>query len=460
MGVISMKERIERRFIKFINVICITAIYALCWFEAYGLEISDPFFYWGNWVLVGLFGFIYFNIARLYHGFDIHLRRISETVYSQILAVIFSNILLYMITVLINRHLMHLAPLVVTLVVQGFLIAAWSVLSHRWYFHAFPPKKTILVDGGHRNMAHLIQRYGVNRHFQVIGNLTAHDCVRDMDTALHNAEVVILGSVHSHERNQILKYCIMTGKLAYFLPRIGDTIISGSTPSNLFHLPLRLVYRYSPKPEYLFIKRMYDILLSLIALICFSPIMLCVAIAIKRTDGGAIFYRQARLTKDGKIFDVLKFRSMRMDAEKNGVARLSAGDADPRITKVGRVIRACRVDELPQLLNILHGDMAIVGPRPERPEIAAQYEKKLPEWNLRLQCKCGLTGYAQVYGQYNTTPYDKLLMDLIYIANPSLVEDFKIIFGTVKILFMKESTEGVIANQSGLHIEHKTGEKS
>lgn len=398
--------------------------------------------------MVGLFGFIYFNIARLYHGFDIHLRRISETVYSQILAVIFSNILLYMITVLINRHLMHLAPLVVTLVVQGFLIAAWGVLSHRWYFHAFPPKKTILVDGGHRNMAHLIQRYGVNRHFQVIGNLAAHDCVRDMDTALHNAEVVILGSVHSHDRNQILKYCIMTGKLAYFLPRIGDTIISGSTPSNLFHLPLRLVYRYSPKPEYLLIKRMYDILLSLIALICFSPIMVCVAIAIKRTDGGAIFYRQARLTKDGKVFDVLKFRSMRMDAEKDGVARLSAGDADPRITKVGRIIRACRVDELPQLLNILRGDMAIVGPRPERPEIAAQYEKNLPEWNLRLQCKCGLTGYAQVYGQYNTTPYDKLLMDLLYIANPSLVEDFKIIFGTVKILFMKESTEGVVVNQS------------
>ena len=133
---------------------------------------------------------------------------------------------------------------------------------------------------------------------------------------------------------------------------------------------------------------------------------------------------------------------MRMDAEKDGVARLSAGDADPRITRVGRVIRACRIDELPQLLNILRGDMAIVGPRPERPEIAAQYEKELPEWSLRLQCKCGLTGYAQIYGQYNTTPYDKLLMDLLYIANPSLVDDFKIIFGTVKILFMKESTEG------------------
>lgn len=460
MGVLSMKERIERRLIKFVNVIAITAVYALCWFSSYGLEISDPFFYWGNWVLVALFGSIYFNMARLYHGFDIHLRRISEIVYSQMLAVVFSNVILYVVTVLINRHLMNIGPLVVTLSIQGLLVAVWGVLSHRWYFSTFPPKKTVLVGGRHRNMEHLIQRYGVNQHFQVIHSVSAHDCIQNMREALYDAEAVILGSVHSHDRNQILKYCITTGKMAYFLPRIGDTIISGAMPSNLFHLPLRLVYRYSPKPEYLLIKRMYDILLSLIALICFSPVMLCVAIAIKRTDGGAIFYRQARLTKDGKVFDVLKFRSMRMDAEKDGVARLSAGEADPRITKVGRVIRACRIDELPQLLNILRGDMAIVGPRPERPEIAAQYEKSLPEWNLRLQCKCGLTGYAQVYGQYNTTPYDKLLMDLLYIANPSLVEDFKIIFGTVKILFMKESTEGVIANQSVLHIEHKTGEKS
>ena len=137
-----------------------------------------------------------------------------------------------------------------------------------------------------------------------------------------------------------------------------------------------------------------------------------------------------------------------MDAEKDGVARLSSGEADPRITKVGRFIRACRFDELPQLINILRGDMSIVGPRPERPEIAEQYKKELPEFDLRLQCKCGLTGYAQVYGQYNTTPYDKLLMDLMYIARPSFIEDLKICFATVKILFEKESTEGVAEGQT------------
>ena len=174
--------------------------------------------------------------------------------------------------------------------------------------------------------------------------------------------------------------------------------------------------------------------------------MLIIGLLIKR-DGGTAFYKQNRLTKDGKVFPVYKFRSMRMDAEKDGVARLSTGENDPRITPIGCFIRAVRLDELPQLLNILKGDMSIVGPRPERPEISAQYEKEFPEWNLRLQAKCGLTGYAQVYGQYNTTPYDKLLMDLMYISEPSLFEDFKIMFATVKILFMKESTEGVAEGQ-------------
>lgn len=222
--------------------------------------------------------------------------------------------------------------------------------------------------------------------------------------------------------------------------------MSGAEKAHLFHLPMLRVGRYNPTPEYLIWKRAFDIVVAGTALVVFSPIMVVLAIII-RMDGGTAFYRQKRLTKDGKVFEILKFRSMRMDAEKDGVARLSSGDADPRITKVGRFIRACRFDELPQLFNILAGDMSIVGPRPERPEIAKEYKKELPEFDLRLQCKCGLTGFAQVYGKYNTTPYDKLLMDLMYIAQPSMIEDLKICFATVKILFLKDSTEGIAADQ-------------
>ena len=212
---------------------------------------------------------------------------------------------------------------------------------------------------------------------------------------------------------------------------------------HMFHLPVLRVDRYKPAPEYAFIKRLFDVLLSAVAFILLSPIFLITAAAVKLEDGGPVFYKQERLTIDGKVFKVVKFRSMHVDAEKNGVARLSTGDKDDRITKVGHFIRKVRIDELPQLLNILKGDMTIVGPRPERPSIAAQYEKELPEFALRLQAKAGLTGYAQVYGKYNTSPYDKLMMDLMYIAHASILEDIRIILATVKILFMPESTEGV-----------------
>ena len=220
-------------------------------------------------------------------------------------------------------------------------------------------------------------------------------------------------------------------------------IMTGAKKVHMLHLPVMKLERYNPKFEFLFIKRLFDIVVSGIALIVFSPIMLIVAVIIKLTDGGPVFYKQVRLTKNAREFNVLKFRSMRVDAEKDGVARLSTGSKDTRVTPIGRFIRKVRIDELPQLINIIKGDMSIVGPRPERPQIMEQYEKELPEFKLRLQAKAGLTGYAQVYGKYNTTPYNKLEMDLMYIANPSLLEDLKIMFATIKILFIPESTEGV-----------------
>jgi lipopolysaccharide/colanic/teichoic acid biosynthesis glycosyltransferase len=176
-------------------------------------------------------------------------------------------------------------------------------------------------------------------------------------------------------------------------------------------------------------------------------LLIAVAALIKLEDGGPVLYKQVRLTKDGREFNMLKFRSMVVSAEQDGVARLSTGDDDPRITRVGRVLRAHRFDELPQLFNVLGGSMSLVGPRPERPEIAAEYERDMPEFALRLQCKAGLTGYAQVYGKYNTTPYDKLQMDLMYMSKPSIVEDLKILFATFTILFKRESTEGVAPGQ-------------
>ena len=450
----SMHKKIQQELLNGFNILLVTGAFWLCWSYFYARQITHPFYYAGNLIMVFLFGLFYYFTSHLYNGYSLPISRIYELVYSQALAALISDGILYLITILINRHYISFFPFVPTFLLQFFLITLWTVAAHQWYFREFPPKKTVVILGQGQNVDKLVKQYGMDVHFDVQSVVPVEECLKDIPGTIGQAEVVFCCGLHSHNRNLVTKYCVAHKIGTYVIPRIGDVIMDSAKKVHLFHLPMMAVQRYNPSPEFLFFKRLYDIVLSLVALVLFAPIMAAVAVAIKMTDGGDIFYRQARLTKDGKVFQVLKFRSMRMDAEKDGVARLSTGENDPRVTKVGRFIRAVRFDELPQLLNILKGDMAIVGPRPERPEISAQYAKAMPEWNLRLQAKCGLTGYAQVYGQYNTTPYDKLLLDLMYIAKPSLFEDFKIIFATVKILFMKDSTEGVAEGQVTAEAAH------
>jgi len=187
------------------------------------------------------------------------------------------------------------------------------------------------------------------------------------------------------------------------------------------------------------IKRAMDIILSLIILPFILPFMFLAAIAIKIHDKGPIIYKQKRLTINSKEFEVYKFRSMILDAEKDGIARL-ATDEDKRITPIGNVLRKFRIDEFPQIINVLKGDMSLVGPRPERPELTQEYIKEMPEFTFRLNVKAGLTGFAQVIGKYDTTPYDKLKMDLMYIERYSILTDFKIIMMTLKTMLFPGKT--------------------
>ena len=442
-----LKHDLGLRFIKLMNVALMTVPFAFCWELYYADKITIPFYNLGNWVVVGLFALLYIMFARVYDAFLVSVNRISEMVYSQCLAVLFSDCIMFIVIWLLKRHFPNLVPGLVTLGVQIVLTVLWSVAAHKWYYHSFPPKRTAIVNGYHYGLEEMIPEYDLQKKFDVRISVSARECVVNPDM-LQDMETVFLGGVGSHDRNVILKYCINRGIDVYVIPRIGDIIMSGASKMHMLHLPVLRAGRCNPHPEAKLIKRLFDIVSSAAVLLVVSPFMLVTALAIKLGDGGPVFYKQDRLTKDGKVFKVLKFRSMRVDAEKDGVARLSTGDKDDRITPVGRVIRKLRIDELPQLLNILGGSMSVVGPRPERPEIAAQYEAELPEFKLRLQVKAGLTGYAQVYGKYNTTPYNKLQMDLMYIANPSFIEDLRIIFATIKILFLPESTDGVAEGQT------------
>lgn len=433
------------RLLKLFNVLLITIPFAWGWFNYYAPHMALPFYDRGNWVVVALYAVLYMIFGRVYGGFWISLNRISESVYSQALAVMMTSGIMYVVTVLLERQLPNIWPVIAAFAVQLVLSGLWSMAAHVAYYMLFPATKTIIVYDERQGMEKLIQDYGFEKKFTVIKTLTVEQCIANIDL-LHNAQTVFVSGVHSHERNIILKYCVEHGIMMYLVPRIGDVLMSGAQQMHMFHLPMLRVGRYNPSPWHTIAKRTFDVVSAGALFLVISPLMLITAIAIK-TDGGPVFYKQRRLTQDGKEFDVLKFRSMRVDAEKDGVARLSTGDKDDRITPVGHFIRKVRIDELPQLLNIIGGSMSVVGPRPERPEIASQYVKEMPEFSLRLQAKAGLTGYAQVYGKYNTTPYDKLQMDLMYISNPSFWEDLRIIFATIKILFVPESTEGVAEGQ-------------
>ena len=442
----SFKSRTSRRLwlycMKLINIVLMTAPFAACWYIFYAGGIKNPFFNKGNWVVVGLFALLYIVFCKLYSGLSISTKRITEAVYSQTLSAFISNAFMYIVISLLSSGFVSFPELLLALVIQFTFSVIWTYIVHRIYFKKLKPMSTIFVYDMRENIDDFVKPYYIDKRFDIKQILHTEECLLDLNITLKDTDTVFLCGVHSSERNQIIKHCVRSGIRVYVIPRVGDVLMSGAKPVHMFHIPMMTLKRYDPSAEYLLVKRVFDIIISCLALIVLSPVMLAVALIIK-SDGGTVFYTQKRLTKDRKEFSIIKFRSMKMDAEKDGVARLSSGDSDERITPIGKVIRKLRIDELPQLFCVIKGDLSIVGPRPERPEIAEQYEKEMPEFALRLQAKAGLTGLAQVYGKYSTTPYDKLLMDLQYIANPSVVSDLKIIFATVKILFMPESTEGV-----------------
>lgn len=430
------------RLVKLLNVVLVTLPFIYVWYELYGSEILNPFKRRGNWLIIVSFVLLYILITHTYDGFLINIAHVTDIVYSQFLALVITNVAMYIVISLLSKRLVSPHWLLLMFFVQLSICVLWAILANKWYYSFFPPKRTAIIYDKRKGMEELIDEYGLNRKYDIQKVLHIGDCVNSPNI-LNGCQTVFLSGIHSTDRNVVIKYCIEHNITALVIPRVGDLIMSSASRMHIFHLPILRVNRYKPTLEYSLIKRLLDIVLSIAALIVFSPIVLITAIAIAIDDGRPIFYKQARLTKDGKVFNIIKFRSMKKDAEKEVGAILSSGEKDARITRVGRVIRRVRIDEIPQLVNIIKGDMTIVGPRPERPEIAALIEKRLPEFRLRLQMKAGLTGYAQVYGKYNSAPYDKLQMDLMYIANATIFEDIKIILATIKILFQLESTEGI-----------------
>ncbi len=443
-----VKEKIILYFLKIFITLTFSGVLSYVWLELYNQNIPTPFFRLGNYLMSVLFIVIYVAFVKVYGGFMVGTATVADLIFSQIIAVGFLQGICYVMFSMLSYKLISPVPFIIMFVAFSVFAALWCYFSDFIYSKLHKPRKTVVVYGNIDSYLSLKGIKSMDKRFNVVHTYNYEKIPLDeLYENIKNINAVFLCGVPSDYRNEVVKHCIANGKVAYVKPKISDTIIRGGRTIQLMNVP---VYRCKRADDsnlvYHLVKRVADIVLSLIAIIISSPFMLVTAIAIKAYDGGDVFYRQTRLTTNGKEFKILKFRSMIQNAEKDGVARL-AGENDDRITPVGKIIRKLRLDELPQLFNIFKGDMSFVGPRPERPEIAAQYEKDMPEFALRLQVKAGLTGYAQVYGKYNTPPYDKVQMDLMYVANQSLLEDFKLMLMTFKILFISSSTEGVDENQ-------------
>ena len=415
-----------------------------------------------NYFVAMAYGALLMWFNGVFNSYTLGYFRIRSLAFSQTLADFFSVVITYLAVSLAWFRMLNPLAFLPLLIVQALLNCAWSYLATKYYYEIVRRYRTAVI---YRNEEDL-RRFGdisgqpVERLFRVETFIRCSGA--DFETVraqIGDCDAIFVTGADSALTNALSAYCIQNDVRGFFLPPVGNVIMAGARHIKSFSSPVFSVRRATKPLEYQVVKRCFDIFFSLVFLVLTSPLMLGVALAIKLYDGGPVFYRQVRLTKDGKPFKILKFRSMRVDAEKDGVARLSTGENDPRITPVGRFIRACRMDELPQLFNILIGEMSIVGPRPERPEIAAEYEKILPEFALRLQVKAGLTGYAQVYGKYNTSPYEKLEFDLLYINEMNILTDLELMFNTFRILFYKDSTEGFESQIPWLAEEEKKTEE-
>lgn len=438
----SKRDR-YKRFISFgaalILMALLTGIFAFVWYTYYSDAIILPYYRRGNWVLIGIYSMLVILFFKAYGGLKLGYLKKTDMLFSQLISMVCVNTMTYFLISLIGRHFMHGVPIVLMTFTDFGIISLWTVFTGKLYFIMYPPRRLIILYGSSQAAALVMKMSQRVDKYMICESVSAEDDPERIREQLLKYEGVIICDIPAEQRNDYIKFCFENSIRAYIAPKISDIIIRGADDIRLFDTPLLLCRNYGLDFEQRFVKRIFDIVFSLAAIIPALPFMMISAIAVKLYDGGPVLYKQKRLTTDGKEFFVYKFRSMIVDAEKDGRPRL-ASEEDDRITPVGKILRKFRIDEFPQLFNILKGDMSVVGPRPERPELTEEYEKQMPEFGFRLKVKAGLTGYAQVTGVYDTTPYDKLKMDLMYIENYSIRLDLQIILMTLKTMLFPGKT--------------------
>ncbi len=377
--------------------------------------------------------------------YDNRRMRIPELVYTVILTILAMTVGTMAACYLIGNGMEEfpVKVLLLGMILYGVVLSAWHVFEWKMAKKRHGVKETLVVGKSAGTLArHIEHLHSDTYHIKYICEENDPDLwqkIKEVGT------IFLTSKVSGNMRDEIFHFAFEYGTSVYFVPKYSDIGIIYASLFKTDDIPTYRISKMDFALEERLVKRAFDLLVTGLAIIFFSPIYLLVTV-LEKLDGGSVFYTQERLTKGGKIFKVYKFRSMVPNAEKLSGPVLADED-DPRITRLGKILRATRMDELPQLLNVIKGDMSIVGPRPERPFFVNGFTKEIPEYQYRLKVKAGLTGLAQIQGKYNTHVTQKLRYDLMYINQYSILMDIIIVVQTIKILFLKSSTEGLTSMQ-------------
>lgn len=420
-------------------------MFGYLWYQYLNKLNEKPFTGSGNLMQIAVYVVVTLILIQIFGGFEIGFFTPLNAILSQVLAMFCVNLVMAVQIVLTISSIYTLDEIFLAMLIlwgaQILLSILLVLLFDKLYIKLFPAWDMLVIYENDSVRLFLDKVNTRKDKYVVSEKIHISNGFEKICDKIKEHDSVIVYDVASNLRNDIIKFCYGEGIRVYQTPKLSDIMIRSAREHHLFDTPLLMSNNIGLSFEQKLLKRTIDIVISLLMLIITSPIMLITAICIKLEDHGPVMFIQERITLNDRPFMIYKFRSMIVDAEADGKARPAVTD-DERITKVGKFIRKTRIDELPQLYNVLKGDMSLVGPRPERVEHVRKYTEKIPEFRFRTKVKGGLTGYAQVYGKYNTTAYDKLKLDLMYIENYSLSLDFRIVIMTIKVLFMKSSTEG------------------
>ncbi len=408
-------------------------------------------------VTLSTYVIILFLLTGTYGRFEVGRKKNKEIAFSLIIACVLTDLVTYFELTIMKTNeannttfrLENIGILIITVLLQSIIYLVFVKLGSHFYFWINSAEKCLVIAYDKKQAGKVAGALkDFSRRYQV------YDVVSYDDLELKNkivaSDTVVLYDVPASNREEIVNWCYQNLKNIYFNPGVAEILEHNSREVILDDISFYTWQFHLITFEQRIVKRLMDIVIAAVALVILSPIFLVSVICIKKNDGGKVFFRQKRATANGKVFEIIKFRTM-----KENVENRSATKDDDRITSVGRILRKYRIDELPQLINIVKGDMSLVGPRPEMLENVEEYTKELPEFRYRLRMKAGLTGYAQIFGKYNTSSKDKLMLDLIYIENYSLLKDVQLLFQTLMVIFKAEESTEAFGKSEPYEVEER-----